>query len=240
MLWAEPTQGQVEVLPVQCAVVLTCIAGRGQRWYSRLTNRRQRTGLLEGIRKGGFLMTVETLPYTIIDARYAGTCKRCKGPISAGQLIRYYFDKHVEHALPGECSGPVTQVEAPVPAKLAPHDGFYTVVIEGDRHYTFCLATQDDDADFAPGQQIMSFLGADAEYIKFAFITGGRVYPWKRFKDGYGRLLMAATYLVHGQNYETAGKLYALESGNCYRCGRVLTNPESIAAGIGPYCAGKA
>jgi hypothetical protein len=31
---------------------------------------------------------------------------------------------------------------------------------------------------------------------------------------------------------------YGLEIGRCGRCGRTLTKPESIAAGIGPVCAG--
>lgn len=32
---------------------------------------------------------------------------------------------------------------------------------------------------------------------------------------------------------------YGMELGECSICGRTLTNPESIAAGIGPVCAGK-
>jgi hypothetical protein len=35
------------------------------------------------------------------------------------------------------------------------------------------------------------------------------------------------------------GKVEFLPSGKCCRCGRQLTTPESIAAGIGPECAGK-
>lgn len=38
---------------------------------------------------------------------------------------------------------------------------------------------------------------------------------------------------------DLAGKVEFLPSGNCCRCGRQLTTPESIAAGIGPECAGK-
>jgi hypothetical protein len=36
-----------------------------------------------------------------------------------------------------------------------------------------------------------------------------------------------------------AGKAYALASGCCYICNRLLTTPESIADGIGPVCAAK-
>lgn len=34
-------------------------------------------------------------------------------------------------------------------------------------------------------------------------------------------------------------KLYGLQTGRCGCCGRELTDPESIAAGIGPICAGR-
>lgn len=36
-----------------------------------------------------------------------------------------------------------------------------------------------------------------------------------------------------------AAKLYASELGNCYACNRTLTDPESIALGIGPVCRNK-
>jgi hypothetical protein len=36
-----------------------------------------------------------------------------------------------------------------------------------------------------------------------------------------------------------AGKRYATELGNCYRCGRTLTDDESRARGIGPVCVNK-
>ena len=36
-----------------------------------------------------------------------------------------------------------------------------------------------------------------------------------------------------------AGEAYALESANCFRCGRKLTVPVSIHRGLGPECASK-
>lgn len=38
---------------------------------------------------------------------------------------------------------------------------------------------------------------------------------------------------------EEASKRYGHELGHCGICGRTLTNPESIALGIGPVCAGR-
>lgn len=36
-----------------------------------------------------------------------------------------------------------------------------------------------------------------------------------------------------------AARLYGKETGSCSCCGRELTDPVSIEAGIGPICAGK-
>lgn len=38
---------------------------------------------------------------------------------------------------------------------------------------------------------------------------------------------------------EAAGLRYAHEIGNCWRCGRTLTDAESLARGIGPVCVNK-
>lgn len=43
---------------------------------------------------------------------------------------------------------------------------------------------------------------------------------------------------IHRMTLEDA-KQFGRVSGNCMVCGRELTNPESIEAGIGPVCAGK-
>lgn len=44
---------------------------------------------------------------------------------------------------------------------------------------------------------------------------------------------------VIGGDPLAAAKAYGMESGRCCSCGRVLTVPDSIRAGIGPVCAGK-
>jgi Family of unknown function (DUF6011) len=116
-------------------------------------------------------------------------------------------------------------------------DGFYTVIFQGG-YRTFRVSTNDEDASFAPGKQVIAFLGRDAEYVSFAFVIEGKLVPWKRFRDGYKLVLDAARFLIEG-DMERAGKMYAKRSGNCWRCGRVLTTPQSIADGIGPVCASK-
>ena len=122
------------------------------------------------------------------------------------------------------------------------HDGFYTVALDYG-HRTFRIRTQDQDANFAPGKQIVGFLnGPDntSDYVQFAFILDGKLYPWKRFQSGYHTILEAARFLISpGSHQEAAGKRYAQGSGNCWVCNRMLTTPESIAAGIGPTCASR-
>jgi len=120
------------------------------------------------------------------------------------------------------------------------HDGFYTIVT-GNSHRTFRVRTNDKDSAFAPGRQVIGYLyGPDnsSDYINFAFVGQGRIFPWKRFSTGYDHILAAARYLVEGDQ-DAAGKMYAVQSGCCYRCNRLLTTPESIAAGLGPYCRNK-
>lgn len=129
---------------------------------------------------------------------------------------------------------------APTIASTGIHDGFYTVV-GYHAHYTFRLVTNDADAAFAPGKQIISYLTGpcnESDYVAFGFVINGRLIVWKRFAQGYERIQAAARFLLSGNPGEH-GKAYALESGRCYICNRTLTTPESIAAGIGPTCAGK-
>jgi hypothetical protein len=126
--------------------------------------------------------------------------------------------------------------------QTAIHDGFYTITCNGT-HRTFRIRTQNQDANFALGKQIVGFLnGPDntSDYVQFAFILDGKLVPWKRFQNGYHTILEAARFLISpGSHQEAAGKMYAQGSGNCWRCNRLLTTPERIAAGIGPTCASR-
>ena len=122
------------------------------------------------------------------------------------------------------------------------HDGYFTVALDYG-HRTFRIRTQERDAQFTPGKQIVAFLnGPDntSDYVQFAFIIQGRLVPWKRFASGYHTILEAARFLISpGSHQEAAGMRYAQGSGNCYVCNRMLTTPESIAAGIDPTCASR-
>ncbi len=127
------------------------------------------------------------------------------------------------------------------PAQTTIADGYYTIVT-GNTHRTFRIRTNEPDSSFAPGRQVIGYLhGSDnvRDYTSFAFVgTDGRLFPWKRFSTGYDTIIAAARFLVQG-NHEEAGKMFAIQSGCCFSCGRLLTTPESVAAGQGPTCRNK-
>lgn len=158
----------------------------------------------------------------------------------------YYGAHYLTEQTHEEPTPPAPQTEtAPVEETITVQpirDGFYTVSLDGDKHRTFRLRTQDQDASFAPGKQIIGFLAGasnESDYVNFAFVIDGEIKLWRRFLHGYDQVIAAAKYLVSG-DHQAAGRMYAQESGNCYVCNRLLTTPESIAAGIGPHCASKA
>jgi hypothetical protein len=122
-------------------------------------------------------------------------------------------------------------------------DGYYTVVFNEatDDRITLRYRTQDTDADFAPGRQVVAYLtGPDntIDYRGFAFADPktGVWNVWKRFMNN--EHLARALEVVHS-DFEMAGMTYALESSNCWRCNRLLTVPASVHRGLGPVCAAK-
>lgn len=120
-------------------------------------------------------------------------------------------------------------------------DGYFTIVFNEDDRITLRIRTQEQDSSFAPGKQVVAYLaGPDntSNYKGFAFAdpTSGRVNLWKKFKE-HSRLTRAIEVLQ--QDPEFAGLTYAIQSGNCWMCGRLLTVPASIHRGLGPICARK-
>jgi hypothetical protein len=121
-------------------------------------------------------------------------------------------------------------VSAPEPVIL---DGIYTIE-SAEGHRTLRLRTQEADAEFAPGQQVIEFLsGPDNErdYTGFGFIKGGQLKRWKRFATNAALLRDAETLLA-----DPSG---ALKVAHCARCHRKLTVPSSINAMVGPECSKK-
>jgi hypothetical protein len=141
-----------------------------------------------------------------------------------------------------------SQVTAEVAARAleasAPRVGTFTVVMGTERR-TIRIKKHWDAAEASKGTLVASYLsGQDNEssYTGFAFVTPrGKAIVWKKYRNGGGSALIisALSFLLQSGDYEGAGLAYALESGNCYRCGRTLTVPASINRGLGPECAKK-
>jgi hypothetical protein len=124
-------------------------------------------------------------------------------------------------------------------ASGCPNGTFTVVMADGDRR-TIRLKAHWDQAEARRGTQVAQFLsGSDNEssYTGFAFVVGTRVALWKRHRSGSAVLQSALAYLLQSDSFAEAGMAYALESGNCWKCGRRLTVPASIHRGMGPVCA---
>jgi len=126
--------------------------------------------------------------------------------------------------------------------------GYFTIenTATGE-HRTFRVRKQNETARFQPGAQIVGLLtGTDNEgdYTGFAFINRTGVHVWTRLARKsadwakYGKALFS--FLTLGNTSPYIAKGYTIRhSERCFMCGRTLTTPESIDAGIGPVCAGR-
>lgn len=117
--------------------------------------------------------------------------------------------------------------------------GYYTVVREDGSHRTYRLETMKKDSNFAPNKTVLGMLTGPENtrsYTNMAFVDSRGVFCWKRFKEREVEVREDWKAIV-GDPSES-GKRYALKSGRCYRCGRMLTTPESLGVGIGPICEG--
>ncbi len=96
-------------------------------------------------------------------------------------------------------------------------------------------------------QLIIGYLsGSDntSSYTFFGVLNRGQIHFWNTWMKnvGYDELkvqrIRRAISIING-NPDEFGKTYALNSGNCYVCNRLLTHPESLSTGIGPECSKK-
>lgn len=121
-----------------------------------------------------------------------------------------------------------------------PKPGTYTVGNE-DKHWTIRLAPARTGR--LAGKIVAKYLNGpdnDSDYMAFGEEVEDGIKVWYRFRNNE-KLLGALGYLLtlDDEKLHEAGFTYALQSGNCYVCGRTLTVPASITRGIGPICAGK-
>lgn len=123
-------------------------------------------------------------------------------------------------------------------------NGTYTIVLnEAGDYRTLRLVDAPEQYNMRKGTQIAQYLsGPDNEssYTGFAFVTGTKVNLWKKFDARKSAdMIKALNVLLNADRAQqmTLGEAYAIESGNCFVCGRKLTVPTSLHRGMGPKCA---
>lgn len=126
------------------------------------------------------------------------------------------------------------------PTQAVVEDGYYTFSFEDGTHLTVRVRVKGNEPAV---QKIAALIGPDNEndYQPFGFLKGTRYVPFSAYRKGYDRWHFVARALLGltDEQRQEAGMLYAQKSGNCMKCGHVLTDPVSIALGIGPVCRGE-
>jgi len=132
------------------------------------------------------------------------------------------------------------------PATPVVADGYYTIVLSEQPEVRRTLRVKSPrEGTYARsiGRQYVAFLdGPDnvSSYRSFATLEGA-VTHMTEFRHNW-QLGMALELLV---GYAQKGELddsrqrFALVSGRCWNCGRMLTVPTSIHRGLGPDCAAR-
>lgn len=137
-----------------------------------------------------------------------------------------------------------TDERSTIPAAGELPQGTFTVLFESGDYRTLKVKPvlqRCPNPEFN-GWQFVAFLcGPEntADYKNFAYRKAGEEIL--RLKNGYrddSQLVTALRALITADpaKRHEMGVRWAQGSGNCYACGRKLTTPESIEAGIGPVC----
>jgi hypothetical protein len=130
----------------------------------------------------------------------------------------------------------------PLPVASLPQqwlaNGYYTIAFPCGSHRTLRVHTQ--KSGLFGGKRLLSLLiGPEntADYEPFGELTFAGIQIWKRFRgqkqEEYAQLLWLLSQGSGPQDHSIQ------LSKRCMRCNRPLTTPESLAAGIGPECAGR-
>jgi hypothetical protein len=120
------------------------------------------------------------------------------------------------------------------------HDGFVTLNnTRTGQHRKFAVKTKKSGA-FAGKRLVYLVLGADAEdrsgWMPFGDVDEFGIRVWK--KNLGTDMEKFAKLLERPSRYAAVGLEYLVDA-RCRRCGRTLTNPDSIKTGLGPICAGR-
>jgi Family of unknown function (DUF6011) len=188
--------------------------------------------------------------------KFPGFCATCHQRVEAdaGILGEKVNGKYTIKHKPGQCPEARPSEFRAEPKREVPNSGFLASLVNRDRinpapglytvdngsgHTTFCVYAQPEDRDFAPGKTLLKRLtGSDnsSDYTTVGFLQGGKLVLFKRYRPVTGA--PPAQWLIDARTLLTDPEA-VLTAKHCIKCNRTLTTPESIAAGIGPDCAGK-
>lgn len=128
-------------------------------------------------------------------------------------------------------------------------DGTYTITFDGGEYVTLRVQKADEVGCAAIGMQSgagVQFIGYlngsdnNTNYQNIGDVCNGRLRIWKKYAHLTDKVqAIKALFTADPEARRAMGVAYAQQSGSCYVCRKKLTTPESIAAGIGPVCAGR-
>lgn len=203
----------------------------------------------------------------ITTARRDGICNDCGKPYQAGDRFKWWSKEHKGYHISCSVVKPIEREDiANVPVKKVTvpsyligdvstlYDGRYTIPFDlGDgkkRHITLWVSTR-KKGSWIGQRRIRVFHRRDnqqpSSYLDVAYIKDNTIHFVESFFSnqtvGWAKLQVAkqAVDLLMNSKEDDAvkfGMQYALLSRRCWRCHRVLTNPETLKlkSGCGPIC----
>lgn len=175
-------------------------------------------------------------------SRYESKCSKCGGKVQVGQVILYDGNtRTAAHKLPEDCAAAVEAKQAAMAAEKPAVElelselpsGHYWIEgvqvkvdnllldgHEGDRWYGWIFVRTGDFEHDSKGERAGSQRPGSGHYT----VRQGQVDVSEQLE----RIL---------QNPLEAAAAFGLNTGRCGKCFSRLTDPDSIATGIGPVCA---
>lgn len=139
------------------------------------------------------------------------------------------------------------KIESPIDARAYILAGHATVTLRSVKtggHYTYRVNGKNLDQGEAAGPWFVSVLTGSEEYVYIGTVFSDVSYTLKHTKKS-GVPAGSPSFRAFAWAYEALSRgimpttLEVWHHGTCGRCGRELTDPESIARGLGPICAQK-
>jgi hypothetical protein len=125
-------------------------------------------------------------------------------------------------------------------------NGRYTVVYNGGAYRTLRFAASKNIKDERTREpMIVASFKQGTEYTGFGFLMpDNKIRFWNNFKHSHGNDATRLQRIQHAvdiiaRDPQAAQMAFAMREKACARCGRELSVPASLHAGLGPECAGK-